>query len=499
MLKAIITIGTIQVLAILINLIRSKLVAVTLGPEGVGIISTVDQIVQLAAQLSALSIPFAAVKFLSKSHSEGDDTFRKVYSGFLQPLLALSVTGMLVGIGLVLLRPEVIGTDLSRYKTLLVLALLSIPTMVLGNFFIGVLAAARKSTASAMMAVVTSLVLTTSTCAGILVNGILGLYIANACAGAALTIATLVYFRKSLHLPLYEPTVKIFEELKRSSGVVFFSFLLYLSTFTYLLSFLVARYFVLKNFGEGEAGLLQAVMAIGLSLGMVFNPANGLFLTPIMNRNIPKAQKMLAAREFQKKLVIILGAVAVPILLFPQVVLTLLFSARFAVATQFVSLFVIWQFVLQVAGVYQALLIGFDDLKPYAAITCAGYLSSALLCWLVVGRYGILGVSVVFIFSTSLILIFSFARLKSKHGFSVPIGLHSLMLYCLLSMFVIGALSIKLDDWKILFAFTKIGVYIVFLAGLLFFLNKEERSSLYDVWSRIRLGNARRIVVSGRV
>jgi len=46
MLKIITTIGGIQVLAIIINVVRSKIMAVLLGPEGIGIISIVDQVVQ---------------------------------------------------------------------------------------------------------------------------------------------------------------------------------------------------------------------------------------------------------------------------------------------------------------------------------------------------------------------------------------------------------------------------------------------------------------------
>jgi hypothetical protein len=43
MLKIIATIGAIQMIAIAVMLIRSKTIAVLLGPEGVGVISIVDQ------------------------------------------------------------------------------------------------------------------------------------------------------------------------------------------------------------------------------------------------------------------------------------------------------------------------------------------------------------------------------------------------------------------------------------------------------------------------
>jgi O-antigen/teichoic acid export membrane protein len=59
MLKAILAIGGIQGIAIAIQFARTKVVAVLLGPEGVGVVSTIDQIVQFAAFAVALSLPLA--------------------------------------------------------------------------------------------------------------------------------------------------------------------------------------------------------------------------------------------------------------------------------------------------------------------------------------------------------------------------------------------------------------------------------------------------------
>ena len=67
MFKIFTAIGAIQIISILSSLIRTKYIAVMLGPEGTGIIGIVDQVVQLTSFISAFSLPIASIKFLSKT------------------------------------------------------------------------------------------------------------------------------------------------------------------------------------------------------------------------------------------------------------------------------------------------------------------------------------------------------------------------------------------------------------------------------------------------
>ncbi len=43
--------------------IRTKVLALVIGPAGISVVSVIDQFVQLVMQLSALAIPFAAAPF----------------------------------------------------------------------------------------------------------------------------------------------------------------------------------------------------------------------------------------------------------------------------------------------------------------------------------------------------------------------------------------------------------------------------------------------------
>lgn len=487
MFKIILTIGSIQVLAIAVNLIRTKLVAVLAGPEGVGIISLIDQVVQSVSYFSALSLPFASIKFLSKAHSEGDEAFKKTYTSFLKGLLVLATVGTAIAVSILLFRPEAFGQELLKYRLLLLVAFLSVPAMVLGGYFTNVLAAAQKFRQSSLLAVITNSATTIAIAIGITTAGILGLYAGTMIMGFLLIIAVLAYLRKALKLPFYERGASFIKELRNNPGIISFSSQIYLATLTYSLGFLAVRYAVLKNYGEADAGILQAAIALSLAIGLVLNPANGLFFTPIMNRSIDKTEKIDAAIEFEKKFAIIFLLISMPVVLFPDLLLTILFSSKFIVAGQFVFIFVISQFLAQLAGIHQALLIGFDDLKAYSTVTCAGHISLGLLAWLLAPSWGIFGVAIAFSIAYSFIFAATFIRLKLKHGFSMPNQFWLIFIYGFTAILLAGIFFGKFDFWNSAVLIFKVAIYLFFSSGFLFCLTREELASLYDMFGKYRL------------
>jgi O-antigen/teichoic acid export membrane protein len=486
MFRIILTIGSIQILAIAINFVRTKLVAVLVGPEGVGIISTIDQVVQTASYFSALSLPFASIKYLSKAHSEGDESFKKTYANFLKVLLILSLAGAIITSGIVLFRPQLLGQEVIKYRMLLGIALLGVPAMVLGGFFMQTLAAAQKPQQSSILTVLGGAALTLASVVGVITAGIFGFYIGTVIVGLLVTAATLIYLRKVFGLPLYERTASFLGELKRNPDIIPFALMLYFAALTYSVSFLVVRYAVLKNYGEANAGLLHAAIALSLAIGMALNPANGLYLTPIMNRKIEKKEKIKAAFEFEKKFAIILSLVSMPVVLFPNLMLAVLFSTEFMVVGQFVFLFVAAQVISQLAGIHQALLIGFDDLKAYSLMTCAGHISLGLLSWFLIPYFGIYGAAIGFITAYSIIFISTLLRLKLKHGFVMPGQLKILILYILSMLLLAGVISTQYAAWSGVVIAAKIGLGALFMGSLLFYLNKEERDFLYGYLDKIR-------------
>ncbi len=66
--------GGVQGLNILVGIVRNKLVAMILGPAGMGLISLFNSTIKLVSDSTSFGIPMSAVKNISEAYDAGDDT-----------------------------------------------------------------------------------------------------------------------------------------------------------------------------------------------------------------------------------------------------------------------------------------------------------------------------------------------------------------------------------------------------------------------------------------
>ncbi|MGI9036154.1 MAG: oligosaccharide flippase family protein [Pyrinomonadaceae bacterium] len=478
MFKIILTIGIFQVLAVFIQFIKSKVVAVYLGPAGVGIVGTIDQFVQLAAFVSVFGFPAASIKFLSKAHSESEDAFKRSCAGFFKSLLFLSAAGAFLIIAAILLKPNLLGAELEKYKLFVMLGLLTLPTFSLTALFGNVFAASQKFKASSLLFLMTGAVSAVAAVAGVIYADIFGLYVGNLLAGVFVIAAVMIYFREKLGLSFYDRQTNIIKEFKSNPAIFSTALLLYLSAITASLSYLTARYAVLANFGETQAGLLHAALVLAFAFGTALYPAINIYLNPLVNRNAEREIKIRQAIQFQRKLALMLSAAAMPILMFPKLMLTIMFSEKFAGVGETVYLFVLSQFIVQLAGVYQSLLVGLDDVKSYTFITSATQIVSAGMCLLLVPHYGIRGAALGFLIGNSLNFAVCLIWLIVKYKFSVAPQIGFLLGYIFIVLFLTGLICGQFAEWDIIIVSVKIAVLLLFGGSLFLFLNGEEKASL---------------------
>jgi O-antigen/teichoic acid export membrane protein len=249
-------------------------------------------------------------------------------------------------------------------------------------------------------------------------GGISGMYAGSFTMGVAMIVAAALYLRARLHIPLYDPRTNVFREL--STCTKFPALLIgnYMTTISYSLCLLLVRFLVLRHHGPAVSGLLQSQMALAGSLTLVLNSSTFLFMTPIINRNTSPGKKIRAVNEYQHRFVAVIFMAAVPLLAFPRSVTSLLFSRLFVEVGQHLFLFVVSACVLLMAGVYQYLLIGIDDIRGYAVSTCLGHgLACALSCFLV-QHQGIPGAAIALLAGNLMTLALCLARLALHHGVS---------------------------------------------------------------------------------
>ena len=188
---------------------------------------------------------------------------------------------------------------------------------------------------------------------------------------------------------------------------------------------------MLDNFGEAAAGLLQAVIGISLAILLVLSPLNGLLLTPRLNRMLAESEKHRDAEAFQKKLLLAIAIVTLPLTLFPDLAVILLYSSRFVETADALYWFVMGQGMMQIQGVYTALMIGLDRLKAYGVVVVAGTAANAVLAVLLVPPLGLAGAGIAAFASASLLALGTFGYLRARDGFAIgrAAGLGTLSLF----------------------------------------------------------------------
>lgn len=474
MLRIIAVLGAIQLVTVAVNVLRGKLLAVLLGPAGVGVVSVVDQTVLLVAQLSALALPFAAVKFLSRAHSESQADFAQTFTGLLRALVLLTAGGALLALAVVWFAPHLLGAELGAYRHLLLPGLLAVPALSLHGFLVNVLAAARRTRASGLLLLLIAALSLVAVVLGVLLGGVTGYYWGLLVAYYAAAAGALVYLHRRLDLPLFGRGAGIGQTLAANPGIVPFALIIFAASYTQSLSLFVTRYAVLAQGGEAAAGLLQAAIGLAASINLLLNPANGLYLTPYLNRAGPLADKVRVTLEFERKLMVVMAAVAMPMVLLAPWLLILLYSAEFVPVASVLFVFVLAQCLIQLAGVHQALLIGLDELRAYGAVVAAGQLTLGLVAWLAVPAYGLAGAAAGFLAAGLALFFFTWALLHVRHGFGLPARLKGLIAYSLGAIALAGwyAAGLDLTQWVVLAGLG--GFYLLFAGGLLFFLTREE-------------------------
>jgi O-antigen/teichoic acid export membrane protein len=179
---------------------------------------------------------------------------------------------------------------------------------------------------------------------------------------------------------------------------------------------LLARTIVLGELGAAAAGWLQAAFSIALTVGAVLYPLTNLYLNPLVNRRGTIQEKSLAVDAFVSRMLLLLLVGALPALLFPALLLRVLFSGEFAPVAGALWGFVLWQCVFQIAYVYQQLLIGVDDVVFAAAALLGGSFVTIALMQPLVSRLALGGVAMALVIGMAAWGVAVALRIRLKHG-----------------------------------------------------------------------------------
>lgn len=472
MLRAIITIGIVQVLTIIVQIVRAKAISVVLGPSGLGVVGLIDQLITLIATVCALSLPTVVLRVMPRVY--GEPAFGRQYASFLQAVLIASIAGS-GALGLLLaFQPSALGDVPAKYAAEFGIALISVPLLALGLLLPNVLAASMRPVGAAWLSFAVAAMATVAAVGGLLTGGIREIYMWQALATAALLAATLIYFKVRLHLPFHESSANLVKEIRNRPDIIPNAIAVYASLVGAALSLLVVRYVTVQSLGAEVGGWLQSILSMVLAVSAVLVAMASRYLGPLLNRPSSPAERFAIFDAFRRRQLMMLIALSVPLVLFAKVAIVILFSSKFIAAAAWLPAFLIWQLLYIQTNIQLQLLFALDELWIVAVKSVAGCALSALLCALLIPAYGLIGGGVALIAGTALTLAIGALRLR-RHDYTVSASAVLLGGYAIIALLVApyfaqgslwGSIPLKLFACAVL------------IGGLWPFLSSDEKTAI---------------------
>lgn len=129
-LESTIIMGTSSMLVLVLDMVRVKILAILLGPSGVGVLSVLNHFHVLAFTIMGLGLGTGIVKYVSSFKSENDEaTVQKVLSNSFQIVLLLSLAALVVVISISSQLSTWIFSD-PKYSLFIIIYAISLPLAV---------------------------------------------------------------------------------------------------------------------------------------------------------------------------------------------------------------------------------------------------------------------------------------------------------------------------------------------------------------------------------
>ena len=474
------------------QLVRTKVLAIMLGPDAIGVMGVIDKLLAVVSQTASLSLPFAAVRFLPEYWRNDPAQFDAVYRAMRRLLLACAGAATIIALGVTAFAPQLWGEGLRPYSRVIALAVLTIPALVMIPFLQNVIASQMRQNVAMAISVSNAAVLTVSAIVGVWLGGLVGNYAMFAALGIGLTLVAVrvskAQPRATDVAPGLTPAPEPRPRPRASLPPMLWRFSAAMLALAFLTPYaaLFVHYRVLSRLGPEVAGSMQATLGVSIAVRTVLGSAHAVFLTPGVNRGGSPPERMAWASQFQSTLCL-LAAVSVPLLLlFPQVAVRVLYSGQFAPGAQFVAVFVFAELLGLLAATYQSIVVAFNHLAFHVVQNIVAQLLLVAIAAPLIDSHGILGAGIAGLSAQALLYVATTTFLRWRYGIKVPPRTAALTAFALSACLATGIAGVIWPALSLPTIALKVMGYLVILGLLLALLTPDDRQRLLRIAGRLR-------------
>ena len=239
-------------------------------------------------------------------------------------VLVLSASG--IGITVTLVYPRVWGEELLPYRSVVLIACLCLPVLMAAPFLQSVIAGRLQHNRSMGFNLGHLTVFSGAAILGSLVGGLEGLYALYAVLGTGFVVL--------VGRSVLRPTAR---KKGRRKGLPFnlppriwrFSLTLLAMTFLVPFALFYVHYQVLNHFGAEVAGWMAAAIGLSFIIRALLGQAHRVFMFPNINKDASQEERISWANEYQNTFCLASVVVVLPLVLFPHLAISLLYSPAF--------------------------------------------------------------------------------------------------------------------------------------------------------------------------
>lgn len=327
--------GGVQVFNIVITIIRTKFIAVLLGPLGMGISGLLTTTTSFIGGLTNFGLGTSAVRDIASAHGKGDnDRITTVVSVFRKLVWATGFLGMVVTI---ILSPLLSHITFGNKDYTIAFILISI-TLLLNQISSGqgvLLRGMRQLSYMAKSNVIGSVMGLITTIPLYYVYGIEGIVPAIIITAVTQLFLTW-YFAKKLNIKPVNVTIK--QTISEGKGMVQLGFMISLSGLITLGASYIVRIFISNTGGIEQVGLYNAGFAIiGTYVGLVFTAMSTDYyprLSAVAHDNNKCKEVINQQAEIA---LLILGPIIAGFIIFIHWVIILLYSNKFIAIDEMIN------------------------------------------------------------------------------------------------------------------------------------------------------------------
>lgn len=469
--------GGVQVYQILIGIIRSKFVAVLLGPAGMGIQGLYQSAIQMVQSFSSLGLSSSAVRDVSEANGSGDAHRIGLTVAVVKRLVW--ITGLIGLVATAALSPVLSKTTFGNYDYVIPFIFLSV-TLLIDQLSAGQRVILQGTRKLRFLARSTAIGSTVGLAVSIPlyywfgVRGIVPTLMLNSVTMLCLTW----YFSRKVKVEKVKVTNK--ETFQKGKSMLRMGIAMSISAIMVTLTSYLLRGYIRHMGGSEQVGLFTAgFVIINTYVGMVFN-AMGTDYYPrlaAVNKDNDKCRRVI--NQQGEIATLIIAPLLVSCMILMPFIIRIIYTDKFLPAADYVLWAVVGMMFKVFSWVISFCFLAKAESKLFIINETVTNVYSLIFSILGYYLYGLTGLGIAFTLSFFLYSVQVFVIAKIKYGFAVDYSFRRIFVFLFV---IVCATFVLIHTWKSVWVY--VPATVLFIICSIYSL--KELNKRMDVWGFIR-------------